>query len=107
MWILQESYEWTGRVGSFVNLGDEINWHVAAINAGGCLEQVPEFGYLTKPTYSRGRRWDNAGDTGGRVFSYSEGVETLIIGIGSGISGSRASIRLRLLGSGGSGSLSL
>ena len=107
MRILQESHERTGRVGGFVNLGDEINWRLATINARGGSEQVPEFGYLAKSTYSRGRRWDNAGDTGGRYFSYSEGVETLIIGIGSGMSGSRASIRLRLLGSGGSGSLSL
>jgi len=107
MRILQESYEGTRRVGGFVNLGDEINWCLAAINARGGSEQIPKLGHLAKPTYSRGRRWDNEGDTGGRDFSYPEGVETLIIGIGSGISGSRASIRLRLLGSGGSGSLSL
>lgn len=42
--------------------------------------------YWLKPTYSRCRKWDNAGDTGGRVFSTeADGVETLISGIGSGI----------------------
>lgn len=54
MWILEESYEWARRVGGFVNLGDEIKWYLTA--AKGVSEQVPQIGYLAKPTYSRGRR---------------------------------------------------
>lgn len=56
MWILQKSHEWTRRVGCFVNLRDEIEWHLAATNAEEGSEQVPQNGYLAKPTYSRGRR---------------------------------------------------
>ena len=61
---------------------------------------------MAKPAYSRWRRWDNAGDTGGRGFSNS-GVETLIIGTGSGIIGSGTFIQQRLLGSKDWGLLSL
>ena len=35
MRVLQKSHEWARRVGGFVNLRDEINWHLAAMNAGG------------------------------------------------------------------------
>jgi len=34
MWILKEPYQWTRRVGGFVNLGDEIKWHLAAAKGG-------------------------------------------------------------------------
>ena len=35
MWVLQKSHEWTRRVGSLVDLGYEVDRHMAAINAGG------------------------------------------------------------------------
>ena len=76
-----------------MDLRDEVNWHLAAISAMG-FRNGSTFGSLAEPTYSRGRRWDSAGDTGGRGFSASE---TLIIGIASGIIGSGASITMGVL----------